>query len=383
MKKVLIIHNKYREEGGEDLSVQNEIEFLKSEFNVKTLFFNNYINSKIKQSIYFILNKNLESKKILKKSLREFQPDVVYVHNTWFKASPAIFKVLSKSNINTIVKIHNFRYSCTQSFLLRKHLKNDVNCNACGMENKNTILFNKYFPESYLKSIFVIRYSKKFLKILKSQNFKIAVLTKFHRQFLNELGIDNKKIYIFPNYLQNNTKIQRLNTKNYLVYAGRISKEKGIKELIESFLKVKNKNMVLKIIGNGPYFDELKALYSIEFIEFLGQLKNEEVHEIISNSTAVVTATKLFEGQPTLLCEASMFSVPSIFPSTGGIEEFFPQNYPLSFEQFNYEDLENKLKLLKNDESNKMIGRSNKHFLLEYLNKEKLISKFNLIINEK
>ena len=61
--------------------------------------------------------------------------------------------------------------------------------------------------------------------------------------------------------------------------------------------------------------------------------------QIISKSIAVVTATKLYEGQPTLLCEASGLGVPSIFPDTGGIFEFFPKNYPLSFKKFDHLDL--------------------------------------------
>ena len=47
--------------------------------------------------------------------------------------------------------------------------------------------------------------------------------------------------------------------------------------------------------------------------------------KMINESKAVVTATKLYEGQPTLLCEASVSSVPSIFPDYGGISEFFPK----------------------------------------------------------
>ena len=30
----------------------------------------------------------------LKKKIEEFEPNVVYVHNTWFKASVGIFKLL-------------------------------------------------------------------------------------------------------------------------------------------------------------------------------------------------------------------------------------------------------------------------------------------------
>ena len=39
MKKVLIIHNKYRNPGGEDVAVANEADLLKEHFNVKIIYF--------------------------------------------------------------------------------------------------------------------------------------------------------------------------------------------------------------------------------------------------------------------------------------------------------------------------------------------------------
>ena len=92
--------------------------------------------------------------------------------------------------------------------------------------------------------------------------------------------------------------------------------------MIHAFLNSGMDDYKLKIIGNGPL---LKSLLNIEYenIEFLGEVENQEVLEIIQNSICVITATKLYEGQPTLLCEASSLGVPSIFPNTGGISEFF------------------------------------------------------------
>ena len=39
--KILIIHNKYRNLGGEDIAVDNEVQFLQKHFEVKTLYFSN------------------------------------------------------------------------------------------------------------------------------------------------------------------------------------------------------------------------------------------------------------------------------------------------------------------------------------------------------
>ena len=44
MKKILFIHNQYQSKGGEDISVENEIKFLESKFNVKKVIFHNEID---------------------------------------------------------------------------------------------------------------------------------------------------------------------------------------------------------------------------------------------------------------------------------------------------------------------------------------------------
>ena len=56
----------------------------------------------------------------------------------------------------------------------------------------------------------------------------------------------------------------------------------------------------------------------------------------------------MFEGQPRLITEASSYGIPSIYPSFGGLDEYFPIDYNLSFQQFNYSDLIEKINCLKN-----------------------------------
>ena len=381
MKKFLIVHNRYQNIGGEDIAVENEIRFLKKYFEIEALYFDNHINSYLSElkSLFFSNNKDSTNK--LKQKLKSFNPDVVYVHNTWFKASLGIFNFLEKEKFDVMIKIHNFRYFCTRTMSSKKHIQNDKVCLACGYKPRKYSYFNKYFKESFLKSFFVLMYGKKYFKILKNPRIKLILLTKFHQNFINNIGNFESQIFHFPNPMNIPEKIDE-DKENYIFYGGRISEEKGVDKLIQSFLDSNLIDTKLKIAGDGPQLSNLKNQYSnFENIEFLGLKTNQEVLNIIKKSTAVVTATKLYEGQPTLLCEASLLGVPSVFPLTGGIEEYFPKNYKLSFEQFNYEDLAKKLTLIENHDFITQIGEDNKKFITEYLNEEKLINNFYEIID--
>jgi glycosyltransferase involved in cell wall biosynthesis len=145
--------------------------------------------------------------------------------------------------------------------------------------------------------------------------------------------------------------------------------------MIATFLTANIEGVTLKIIGDGPDLKYLKNKYrDNKEIRFLGQISNNEVINHIQASNLVATSTKLFEGQPTILCEASLMGIPSIFPDSGGISEFFPQDYEFSFKQFDYKNLESKIKefFLLDDPSE--VGEKNKMFLEKYLNDNALVT---------
>lgn len=381
MKRLLFIHTIYREQGGEDIAVSNEISLFKEVFDVEVLEFS---NSEINffDLIYLILNYNFKSVNILKRKIIDFQPDIIYIHNTWFKGSLGVFKILKKSNVEVLLKLHNFRYQCTKSYLLKKHIGVNSFCLACGLKNSDFNFFNKYFKNSYLKSLLVNRYGKKYFKILKSNNLKILVLTNFHKQSLIKLGFESRNIFVFKNYLEiNKFSNQNPIKENSIIYAGRISEEKGVEELIKTFLKINDISFELKLIGDGPYLNYLSNKYQQNNIKFLGKLENTEVLEYLQKSRAVVTATKLYEGQPNILCEASFLQIPSIFPDSGGIKEFFPEKYQYTYSQFNYDDLRIKLEAALKNKNLMAIGIENEKHIKKLLNKELMLKTFTEICN--
>ena len=378
VKKILVIHTNYREIGGEDVAVDNELKLLADHFEVDKLIFSNSSQITKDEIFSFFSQNNEKSNKQLIKKISTFKPDFAYVHNTWFSASLGIFRILDQHNIDTVVKIHNYRYECTKTQKSKEHLNGEDICLACGFEKNSFSYFNKYFENSFIKSYFVNRYGKKYIKVLLKNKIRILVLTNFQKNSMVNLGVNENKIKVYPNYLKL-SKHSSINNENYIAYAGRISKEKGIESLINSFNKVNDKNYVLKIIGDGPIKENLVKLYSSKNILFYDYMENSKVIEEINNSVGIITATNLFEGQPTLLCEASSMGVPSIFPNTGGISEFFPAKYLLSFEQFNYKDLSEKIRKLIHDIDADKVGQENKNYINKYLNPEELIEKFNIM----
>ena len=383
MKKILVIHNSYQKLGGEDIAVENEIKILKKHFEVETILFDNNLHNYFLQIFYFIFATNLKSNSIVRDKIIEVNPDLIYVHNTWFKASLGIFRIIRRFNIPVILKLHNFRYNCTRSILSNKHLSGGNICKACGYKKKGSGIFNKYFNESWIKSLLIIIYGRKYFNLLKNNNFKIVVLTNFHKNYLGSLENFKSKVYVHPNPLEVIKKDTDSSDNLCLTYAGRVSEEKGVKELIDAFLEANLSNINLKIIGSGPDLEYLKQKYfEKKNILFLGFLENTETLEHINNSLAVITSTKLYEGQPTLLCEASLLGIPSIFPDSGGIKEFFPEGYPLSYAPFDKDSLVNVIKKIENSDLMKESSIKAFNHISTYLDENRLIKNFLGIVND-
>ena len=379
MQKLLIFNTKYKKYGGEDANIKEKINFYKNFYEVDYLEVKNSSFSLNSILALFTLN-NLKVNIRLKKSLNKFKPDFVYIHNTWFNSGLGIFRVLFKKNIVPIVKVHNFRFECGRYFLLKNHLKSNRLCEKCSKNRNSNLFFNKYFENSYLKSILLIFHSKKYFRILKESNIKIACLNSFQKNYLIDLGIDIAKLHILENPLPVPSSYQVYNPQsNFVIYAGAIEKNKGVFELCSAWKDKKIDGVSLHIVGDGDQKEELQKNFESENIKFLGLLSNKDTLELIKKARAVITATKMYEVQPRLLNEASINSVPSIYPSFGGMDEYFPNGYDMSFKQYDYDSLKEKMDLLVSE--NKLIDNSEKvnNFLSKKLSNESIIKKFRTI----
>lgn len=380
MKKILIINTKYRKFGGEDSNIHDEISLLSQKYEVKYLEYDNNERISIYDFLSLFFNGNYKSNNKLKECINSFSPDIAYVHNLWFKGNIGVLKILKKNNIKTYHKFHNYRLSCSSSFLIKKHLNGKPRCDACNLDSKKFQFFNKYYKNSYIKSLFLIIFSKNSIKFVKKYKLNILVLNEFHKNYLLKFGLEPNQIKVFYNPI-NFQNFKYNSQSNYVLYAGLVSKEKGVLELIQAWNEAKMKNLILKIAGETKNLSIDDLGIQNKSVEILGHVPHTKLLNIMKNSRAVITATKLFEGQPRLICEASSFGVPSIYPSFGGMDEYFPTDYPLVFEQYNYQNL---VEIIKKLENVKLLTESSlkvHEFTKNLLNSEKMLQKFEDIIN--
>lgn len=120
-----------------------------------------------------------------------------------------------------------------------------------------------------------------------------------------KIGISKDKIKEIHNFID--TDLYNLQTidEDYVLYSGRLVKEKGIFELIKAFTKLDNKK--LHIIGDGPERENIekyiKENHLEEKIKLLGYLSQSDLKEQIRRCTFVVVPSIWYENCPYSILE--------------------------------------------------------------------------------
>ncbi len=106
-----------------------------------------------------------------------------------------------------------------------------------------------------------------------------------------------------------------------LIYAGRLSEEKGILDLLQISEKIPN-NIHLIIIGSGPEESKIKEkIKKFTNIHFLGYQSKENTIKLIQGSDILIQPSIMEGGTSSTLLEAMACKIPIIATSVGGNKE--------------------------------------------------------------
>ncbi|GHV47626.1 hypothetical protein FACS1894181_01450 [Bacteroidia bacterium] len=116
--KILLIHTTYRFKGGEDSVVESEKKLLQANSNeVFTLTFGNPASIIFASTMFLISIFNPFSYWKVTRAIKNFQPDVIHVHNWHFAASPSVFIAARIRKIPVVHTLHNYRLLCPSGIL--------------------------------------------------------------------------------------------------------------------------------------------------------------------------------------------------------------------------------------------------------------------------
>ena len=152
----------------------------------------------------------------------------------------------------------------------------------------------------------------------------ITVISKEAQEYYTKLGFN---VYLVPNAIDiaSLPKSEERLYEKQVIFAGRLSKEKGILDVLEMSSKLPQ-DIHLLILGSGP--EENKVLEATKLrsnIHFLGYTPRERTISLIRGSDMLIQPS-LVEAISSTLLEAMSCKTPIIATNVGGNKELLENN---------------------------------------------------------
>src|SRR3990167_11037704 len=188
----------------------------------------------------------------------------------------------------------------------------------------------------------------------------IAVSSDLKKKFLTEHPYCESKTEVIYNGVDSD--VFKPGGKKFpvftILYIGRMEREKGVDLIIKSVHELVKKGLKVNacMIGSGIHLSEFKkitdSLNLNEHVDFLGQIKNEDLVKYYQQSHVFVLPTRREEGHPMTISEAFCCGLPVIATKKGGLAELVEDRKTGFFVNENdYLDLSEKISLLYSDAS--------------------------------
>lgn len=339
--KILFIHTYYKNRGGEDVVVENEMTLLKDAGC--SIYFLSFSNSRFTLLKFLLAPFNIFSFVRTWLCIQKFKPDVIHLHNWSFAASPSVIWAASYCKVPVVHTLHNFRIVCPSATL-------SFNGVPYFDSIKRKFPWQSIFRKVYKKSLL----STFWQTIISRFNFLIGtwnrvalyiVLTNEQKKIIAEsyLNLDPHKIGIKPNFCEVTIKRDTCRDDHFL-FVGRLSEEKGVRGLLKCF---EQNSFHLKIIGDGPLRMKVQeASDRCANISYLGFKTRDEVVSQMRNCTALIFPSVCMETFGMSIIEAFSVSTPVIASAIGSPIDLIDNNKNgLLFIAGDVNDLNNKVKL--------------------------------------
>jgi glycosyltransferase involved in cell wall biosynthesis len=319
--RVIIVHNRYQQPGGEDVGVQDEYGVLASRgHQVRLLEANNdHIKSFWTQAQTALSTVySPSSKRRMAAVISEFKPDLVHVHNFFPVFSPSIYYACNEAGVPVVQTLHNYRLICPSSILFRDgHVCEDCLSKVFAWPG----VLHGCYHDSHLGTAAVAMMSSVH-RILHTYERRVQVviaLTEFARRKLVEGGFPAHKLVVKSSFVDVDPGLGQ-GRGDYVLFVGRLAEEKGVKILMKAW-EVLGTRVPLRIAGAGPLEGYVAQQRSVlPGVEYLGYKSRAEVTGLMQDARALIFPSLWYEGIPRTILESFATGTPVIASRIGSME---------------------------------------------------------------
>ncbi len=231
--------------------------------------------------------------------LREFQPDVVHVHNLF----PNFGRTWVRQWDGPLVAhAHNYRAMCPPGSLYRDgHV-----CTEC-LDRRSALPSLKHgcYRGSRLQTL-PLALSTRFARDpVLARAERVIALTDDMRELYARAGVPASRIDVVANFIPSADVPQVGPGGDYWVYAGRLAPEKGVLELVEDWQAGRR----LVVAGSGPLEQAVISAAGRD-VEVVGPLTRPRLRALLAGAVGLLFPSRWLEGLGLVALEALAVGTP-------------------------------------------------------------------------
>ena len=314
---VLTVHNFYREPGGEDRVVENESALL-ARHGHKVVSYtadNDAIDGISPIALAGMTVWNHRSYTDIRSVLAREAIDVMHVHNTLPLASPSVYYAAAAEGVPVVQTLHNYRLLCPNAVCFR----DGHACTECATSRTSAPAVKHACyrgSRAATAAIATMLWVHRTAGTWHNHIDAYIAPSAFARTMFAASGLPEDRLFVKPHFVDPDPGAGQ-GGGGYALFAGRLSKEKGIESLLEAW-ETLHTQIPLVIAGDGPLASAVAdAASRLSGVQWVGRQSRDDLHRLMRDAELFVFPSVVFETFGQTIIEAYAAGTP-VAASSGG-----------------------------------------------------------------
>jgi glycosyltransferase involved in cell wall biosynthesis len=314
--RVLVVHNRYRIQGGEERSVELQLAALRRAGVAHALLERSSADLSRQQAGVALLRGGRDEDDV-EAATRELGADVVHVHNMLPLPGPRGLEAARSAGAAVLLHLHNLRLFCAIGVAAR----DGAPCFRC--HHRNTLpglVLNcrGSLPEAAAYAAALALHQPRVFDAVD----RFVVPSSYAAGQSALLGVPADRIDVLPHYLPAEAFADESRAAHgrYALVASRLAPEKGVDSAIGAAAAT---GIPLRVAGEGPAAAELAELATLSGapVEFTGRLDRASLARELAGAAMLLMPSRYHEFAPYSALEAMAAGVPVVASRLGGLPE--------------------------------------------------------------
>jgi glycosyltransferase involved in cell wall biosynthesis len=315
---VLLLHNRYRQSGGEERAVAEIAELLRSRGHGTQLFerSSRALNSRrgrVRAALALLAGGEAPSD--VGAAVERTGSEIVHAHNINPLFGPNALKAAREAGARVVMHVHNYRLVCAVAVAYRD---GEV-CTRC--HGRNTLPGVRLrcrgnLTEAAAYGAGISMYQQTVLGVVDTY----VVPSEAAVARLESMGLPRDRMHVLPNFLGDEqfTGESHAGGGEHALFAGRLAEEKGADTAIEA---ARRSGVPLLVAGTGPDEGRLRELARGAPVQFAGRLSSGALADARRRAAFAVVPSRWDEPCPYAVIEAMAAGLPMLVSNLGGLPE--------------------------------------------------------------